>query len=217
MKRIVGYRVRFEDITGLELARIDVRLGRLAVLDKGLDWALDQAKRAASAIGQGTRITKLVRDIEEPIISADLEPRVLDVCHVRDLLALVTEPEIPTETIAAWSAEERAEADRWASLEYYAANDNPVTRVPMPVHVRFAIGRARVAAWKHPIGTDIEMGWENGTIAAHTTSDPFVSKEGDAVIKLNDMGGDHRLERLIVLEEREASAAHHATAGWSDT
>lgn len=54
MRRVVGYRVRHP----LVETRIDIRVGSA----KDLPWALEQAKKAAWAIGDGAVIKKLVKD-----------------------------------------------------------------------------------------------------------------------------------------------------------
>lgn len=54
-----------------------------------------------------------------------------------DLLGLVTEHEIPFETVAAWTREQRMAAEKWAAEQHALASDNdiPVPLMEKPAHV----------------------------------------------------------------------------------
>lgn len=57
-----------------------------------------------------------------------------------DLPGLTSAP-IPLEVVAAWTPEQRAEADAWAAREHTRASDHgDVERLPMPEHVRVCRG-----------------------------------------------------------------------------
>lgn len=54
-----------------------------------------------------------------------------------DLLGLVTEHEIPYETVACWTREQRMEAEKWAAEQHALASDNdiPEPHMAKPAHV----------------------------------------------------------------------------------
>lgn len=184
MKQVIGYRVRHHVVE----TRIDIRVGS----EKDLPWALEQAKKAAWAIGEGAVIKKLVR-------SDQLTP-----AEVEALLLIVDDDMMEDKDIEPWEVL------------------HAIGRLTKHGVIGTSAVDCDTIALDEDGGPDgeqqLDVSFELtiGELAKESLAKARAQR-AEALDKLSSERSARAPEPVEKVSEPEASPRHHATAGWSDT